>query len=66
MKFQNSAGAGAVGFDQLLDAGVAHADQRELGCGEKGIDRHQKQDDEYPQQHVWNHEGLILTFQRGN
>jgi len=43
-------------------AGFADADQRELGRGEEGIDRHQEQDDEHPQQHVRNHGTLILTF----
>ena len=66
VKFEDGAGAHAVGFDQLLDAGFAHADQRELGCGEEGIGRHQEQDDEHPQQHVCNHGTLILTFQRDN
>ena len=66
VEFENGASAGAVGFDQLLDAGFAHADQRELGRGEEGIGRHQEQDDEHPQQHVCNHGTLILTFQRDN
>ena len=66
VKFEDGAGADAVGFDQLLDAGFAHADQRELGRGEEGIGRHQEQDDEHPQQHVCNHGTLILTFQRDN
>ena len=66
VKFEDGAGARAVGFDQLLDARFAHADQRELGCGEEGIGRHQEQDDEHPQQHVCNHGTLILTFQRDN
>ena len=66
VKFEDGAGADAVGGDQLLDAGFAHGHQRELGCGEEGIGRHQEQDDEHPQQHVCNHGTLILTFQRDN
>src|SRR5208282_2811438 len=66
VKFEDGAGAGAVGFDQLLDARLAHADERELGCGEEGIGRYQEQDNEHPQQHVCNYGSLILTFQRDN
>ena len=64
MKFEDGACAGAASFDQLLDASFADADERELGCGEESIGRHQEQDDEHPQQHVCNHGTLILTFQR--
>src|SRR5208337_580227 len=42
VEFEDGAGAHAVGFDQLLDARFAHADERELGCGKEGIDRHQE------------------------
>ena len=66
VEFEDGAGADAVGFDQLLDARFADADQRELGCGEEGIDRHQEQYNEHPQQHGCNHGTLILTFQRDN
>src|ERR1035437_5787495 len=66
VKFEDGAGASPVSYDQLLDARFAHADQRELGCGEEGIGRHQEQDDKHPQQHVCKHGTLILTFQRDN
>jgi hypothetical protein len=51
-------------FDQLLNAGFADADEREFGCREEGVDCHQQQYDEHPQQHGCNHGCLILTFQR--
>ena len=55
MKLEDGASAGAVGFDELEDAGFADADERELGRGEESIGRYQEQDNEHPQQHVRNH-----------
>ena len=49
---------------ELLDAGIAHADQGELRGSKECVGRHQEQDEKHPQQHVGNHGRLILTFQR--
>src|ERR1700722_15663310 len=65
MEFEDGAGAGAMGFDELLDAGFADADQRELGGGEESVDRHKQENNEHPQQHGCNHGRLILTFGKG-
>ena len=64
MEFEDSAGTDAAGFDELLDAGFADADEREFGGRKEGIGRDNEQDDEHPQQHECNHGGVILTFQR--
>jgi hypothetical protein len=60
----HSAGADPVGLNQLLDASIAHADQRKLRCSEESVGRHQQQDQQHPQQDKSNHGTLILTFQR--
>ena len=60
----HDAGANAPARDQLLDAGIAHADQGELRGSKECVGRHQEQDEKHPQQHVGNHGTLILTFQR--
>ena len=60
----DNAGADAAGFDQLLDSGVADADQGKLGGREKGVGRNQEQDEKHPQQRKSYHGSLILTFQR--
>ena len=52
------------GFDQLLNARVTHAYQSEFSRGEKGICRHQEDNQEDPEQHKGYHLPLILTFQR--
>ncbi len=66
MQLEDDFGAGTVRFDQLLDAGFAHTDQREFGGRKKRVHRHQQQYNEHPQQHGCNHGTLILTFHRGN
>ena len=67
----DDARAGAAGVDELLDAGVADADQGELRSREKRVRRHQEKDQEYAEQHEGDHlwvtlMGPILTFQRGS
>ena len=64
MELLHDAGANATGRNQLLDAGITDADQREFRGREECVGRHQEQDEEHPQQHVGNHGRLILTFQR--
>ncbi len=61
----HDAGPNPPGRHQLLDTRVTHAHQGEFRGSEECVGRHQQQDEEHPQQHVSNHEGLILTFQRG-
>ena len=55
MEALHDAGADASGFDELLDAGVAHADQGELRGGEKRIRCHQEKDQEHAEQHKGDH-----------
>ena len=51
-------------FNELLDAGIAHAHQGEFGCREEGIGRHQEKDQKDPEQHKGDHGSVILTFER--
>ena len=51
----DDAGADASGFDELLDAGIAHADQGEFGGREEGVGCHQEQDQKDPEQHKGDH-----------
>ena len=51
----DDAGADTYGFDQLLDAGVARAYQREFSCREEAVGCHQEQDQKHPEQHKGNH-----------
>ncbi len=60
MQALDDAGADAAGGDELLDAGVADADQGEFGGGEKRICRHQKKDQEHAEQHEGDHLGAVL------
>ena len=55
VKALNDAGADAAGIDQLLNARIADADQREFGCREEGIGCHQEQDQKDPEQHIGDH-----------
>ena len=64
VQFLDNAGADAAGFDELLDAGLAHADQGEFGRGKERVGCDQEQDEEHPQQHKGKHGWVILTFQR--
>src|SRR5690348_10375840 len=50
MKFQNGTGTNPAGFNQLLNASVAQADECEFCGGEEGVGRYQQQDDEHPKQ----------------
>src|ERR1700691_4081500 len=51
----DNAGTDAAGFDELLDAGLANADQGEFGGGEERIGCDQQQDKKHLQQHVGKH-----------
>ena len=64
VKLEDGARADATGLNQLLDSRFADADQRKLGRCEERIGCHQEQDEKHPQQHIRNHGGIILTFQR--
>ena len=55
MEALDDAGAGAAGLDELLDAGVADADQGELRSREKRVRRHQEKDQEHAEQHEGDH-----------
>ncbi len=65
MQFLDSAGADAVGFDELLNARITHAHQGELRRREERVGCNQQQDQEHPEEHKGDHGWLILTFQRG-
>src|ERR1700728_2003379 len=58
----DDAATNASGFNELLDSGIAHADQRELGGREEGVGCDQEQDQKDPEQHKGDHGRLILTF----
>src|ERR1700691_1903568 len=60
MQALDDTGAGAAGFNELLDAGVANTDQGELRGGEKRIRCHQEKDQEHAEQHKGDHLGVIL------
>jgi hypothetical protein len=51
----DDAGAGAAGVDELLDAGIADADQGELRSREKRVRRYQEKDQQYAEQHESDH-----------
>src|SRR6266852_4450991 len=55
MESLENAGADAAGVNQLLDAGVADADQCKLGRGKKSVSRDQEQYQQDPEQHKGNH-----------
>ena len=57
----DDARADASSLNELLDAGIAHADQGEFGCREEGIGRHQEKDQKDPEQHKGDHGRVILT-----
>jgi hypothetical protein len=57
----DGAGADAMGFDELLDARVADADQCEFRGHEKGIGRHQQHDGKHPHQDVSGHWGKFYS-----
>ncbi len=58
----HDAGADAARFDQLLDTGIANADQGEFSGREKRIGRHQEKDQKHPEQHKGDHGWVILAF----
>src|SRR6202451_390448 len=60
----DNAGADAPGFDQLLNAGFANADQGEFGRGKERVGCDQEQNQKHPDQHKCDHGCVILTFQR--
>ena len=60
----DNAGTNTAGFDQLLNAGLANADQGKLGRSKERVGCDQKQNQEHPDQHEGDHGWLILTFQR--
>src|SRR5205823_7392349 len=60
----DNASAGTPRFDELLNAGLAHADQREFRGRKEGVGRNQEYDQQDPEQHESDHVPLILTFQR--
>ena len=55
MEALDDAGADAAGCDELLNSGVADADQGELRSGEKRICRHQEKDQKHAEQHKGDH-----------
>ena len=55
VQLADGAGADAAGLDELLDAGVADADQGKFRRHEEGIGRHQQQDGKHPQEHISGH-----------
>ena len=63
MQALDGAGADAARLDELLNAGIADADQGEFRGREKRIGRHQEKDQEHAEQHKGDHGGAIL---RGN
>ena len=65
MQALDDAGAEASGFNELLNARVAHAHQGKLRSSEKRVGCHQEQDQQDPEQHKSDHGCVILTFQRG-
>ena len=55
MQALDDAGADAAGLDELLNSGVANADQGEFRSGEKRIRRHQEKDQKHAEQHEGDH-----------
>src|SRR5690242_11495216 len=64
MQTLDDAGPDASSLNELQNAGIAHADQGELGGCEEGVGCHQEKDQKDPEQHESDHGRLILTFQR--
>jgi hypothetical protein len=60
MEALHDAGADAARFDELLNSGVANADQGELRCREKRICGHQEKDQQHAKQHEGDHLVAIL------
>ena len=60
MQALDDAGAGAAGFDELLNARVADADQGEFRSREKRIGCHQEKDQKHAEQHKGDHVWVIL------
>ncbi len=60
----HDARANPSGFNELLDASVANAHERELGGCKKRVGCHQEQDQKHPEQHKGDHGTVILTFER--
>ncbi len=60
MQALHGARADAAGLDELLDSGIAHADQGELRGCEKRVRCHQEEDQEHAEQHEGDHLGVIL------
>src|SRR5208283_328885 len=54
-------GADAPGINELLDAGIADANQGELGGCEECIGCHQEKDQKDPEQHKGDHGWVILA-----
>ena len=59
----HDARADASRFDELLNAGIAHAHQGKLSRSEESIGRHQEKDQKDPEQHKGDHGTAILTFE---
>src|SRR5581483_19489 len=57
----DGARADAAGVNELLDASVAHADQRELGRHKECVGCDEEDDGKYPQQHGGDHGKVILA-----
>ncbi len=51
----DDAGADASGVDELLDAGIADADEGKFGGGEERIGCYQEKDQKDPEQHIGDH-----------
>src|SRR5581483_454612 len=63
MQALDGAGAETSGPNELLDAGIAHADEREFrGCEER-VGCHEEEDQEDPEQHEGEHGWVILAKQ---
>lgn len=53
--------ADPLGIDELLDAGVANADEGEFCRNKEGIERHKQHDCDQPQQHVGKHRQIVAS-----
>ena len=60
----NGARADSLGVDELLDAGVANADEGEFRRNKEGIKRHKQHDCDQPQQHVGKHRQIVAFAPR--
>ena len=63
MQLLHSARPDASCGNELLDAGIANANESKFGGGEEGIGRDQQQDHKSQPQHEDDHGTLILTSQ---